>query len=65
MYQIAVWNRLHRLTRFAPSCQATHDDKSVESLFPQQMRHTGAGRFALSCTVQVNVLVLGKLGDLL
>ena len=32
MYQIALRNHLHRLTRFPPSCQTTGDNKSVEPL---------------------------------
>src|SRR5215472_7909785 len=60
MYQIAVWNSLHRLTRFAPSCQAAHDDKSVEPLLSQQICHTGARGFAQSSTVQVEILIPGK-----
>jgi hypothetical protein len=63
MYQIALRNHLHWLTRFSPSCQTTGDDKSVEPLLSQEIRHTGAGSFALSSTVKIDILVLGKPHD--
>ncbi len=63
MHQIGLWDGLHGFTGLAPSCQTAHDDEGAESLLPQQMRHTGAGGFALSSTVEVDVFVLGKSFD--
>jgi hypothetical protein len=63
MYQIALRNHFHWLTRFPPGGQTTGNNKSVESLLPQEIRHTGAGSFALSSTVKIDVLVLGKPHD--
>jgi hypothetical protein len=65
MYQIVIGDRLDGLTGFAPSREAADNHKGVESLLAKQMRHTGAGGFALSSTVQVDVLVLGKCLDFL
>ena len=56
---------LHGLAGFAPGCQATDDYEGVESLLAKEMRHTGAGGFALSSTVQVDVLIFGKRLDFL
>jgi hypothetical protein len=58
MHQIGLRDRLRGFPGLAPCCQAAHDDKRVESLLAEQMRHTGAGGFALSSTVEVNVFVL-------
>jgi hypothetical protein len=60
MNQIIVGNGLQRLSGVAPGGEPAYDDKSVESSFPQQVRHPGARGFALSSTVDVNVLILWK-----
>ncbi len=65
MYEIAVWNSLHRLAGFAPGDQPTSNHKSFETLFPQEICHTGARYFALSSAVKVDVLVPGKFRDFL
>ena len=39
---------LKRISGFAPSREAADDHKRIEPIFPQQMRHPGAGRFAQS-----------------
>jgi len=46
VYEIVRRHLLDRVAGFAPSRQAAHDYERVESLFPQQMRHTGARGFA-------------------
>jgi hypothetical protein len=51
MDEIGLWNGLDRISRFAPCSQAAYDDKGIKSLFSEQMRHTGAGRFADSGAV--------------
>ncbi len=60
MHEVARRHRFDRISGFAPGREAAHDDKRVESLLPQQMRHTGAGGFARSSTVQKDVLVPGE-----
>src|ERR1035438_6937915 len=64
LYQIVLRNRLDRLAGLAPGSQSADNHERVESFFPQQVRHPGAGRFARSSTVKINVLVLGKVLDL-
>ena len=64
LYQIVLRNRLHRFAGFAPGSQSADNHERVESFFPQQVRHPGAGRFARSSAVEINVLVLGKVLDL-
>lgn len=63
MHEVRRRDRLHRLTGLTPGRETADDDKRVESLFAQQIRHTGAGGFALSSTVEVDVFVLGKSFD--
>src|SRR5579863_3993072 len=63
MNEVGLRDRLDGFAGLAPGCQAAHDDKRVESLLAKQMRHTGAGGFALSSTVEVNVFVLGEVLD--
>lgn len=63
MHEVGLRDGLNGLTGLAPGGQTTNDDKRVESLIKQQMRHTGAGGFALSSTVEVDVFVLRKSFD--
>ena len=49
---------------FAPGSQPADNYVGVEPFFPQYMRHPGARGFACSSTVEVNVLVFGKVLDL-
>ncbi len=63
LYQIVLGNRLSRFPGLAPRGQSTDDHERVESFFPQQMRHPGAGRFARSSTVEINVFVFWKILD--
>lgn len=64
VHEVGLRDGLNRFTGLTPSCEATNDDKRVESLLAQQMRHTGAGGFALSSTVEVDVFILRKIFDL-
>ena len=57
--------RFNRLSRLSPCAQASDDHERVESMFPQHVRHTGAGGFARSSTVDINVFVLGQQLELL
>jgi hypothetical protein len=44
-----------------PPCRKTADDYvSVESLFAEQMRHTGTGGFARSGAVEEDQLIFGQ-----
>jgi hypothetical protein len=56
---------LERLTGLLPRGYAAHDHKRVESFFSQLQRHPGAGRFARSSTVEIDVPVFGKSLELL
>ncbi len=60
LYQIIPGYGLRRISSFAPGRQSADNYERVESVFPQHMRHPGAGRFALSSTVDINVFVLGQ-----
>src|ERR1700733_12523559 len=60
MYQIVMGHGFDRLSRFAPRRQAADDNEGVESLLAKQVRHTGAGGFALSSAIEVDVLILRK-----
>ena len=44
-----------------PGMQAAIDHERVESMFSQQVRHPGAGRFARSSTVEINLFVPGQM----
>jgi len=63
-HQIVLRYRLQRFAGLAPGRQSADNDERVESFFPQQVRHPGAGCFARSSTVKINVFVLGKVLDL-
>ena len=65
MYQVVARHGLDGLAGFAPRRQAADDDEGVESLLAKQVRHTGAGGFALSSTVEVDVLIFRKCRDFL
>ncbi len=60
MHQIVAGNDFHWLSGFAPGRQSADDHKRIESFFPQHMRHTGAGGFAHSSTVKIDIFVLGQ-----
>src|SRR5919197_247636 len=54
LHQILPRHRFNRLPGLAPRRQTTHDNERIESFFPQQMRHPGAGRFARPSPVEIN-----------
>jgi rubredoxin len=60
MHQVAAGHRFDRLPSLAPCRKPAHKYERVESFLAQQMRHTGARGFALSSTVEVDVLVFRK-----
>jgi hypothetical protein len=64
LHQIVLRHGFQWFAGLAPGSQAADDHERVESFFPQQVRHPGAGRFARSSTVKINVLVLGEVLDL-
>ncbi len=55
LHQVVVGHRLKRFSGFPPGRKSADDDKRVEAFFPQLQRHPGAGRFALSSTVQIDI----------
>ncbi|MCU1300017.1 MAG: hypothetical protein JWQ87_301 [Candidatus Sulfotelmatobacter sp.] len=59
-YQIVFWDGLHRFAGFPPCGQSAHNHERIEAPLPQQVRHTGAGCFARSSTVEINILLAGK-----
>src|SRR5580704_15221721 len=60
LHQIVLRHGFQWFAGLAPGSQAADDHERVESFFPQQVRHPGAGRFARSSTVKINVLSLGR-----
>jgi hypothetical protein len=54
---------LYGISGFAPGSQASDDHENFESQLLQLLRHTGAGGFALSSTVEINLLILGEILD--
>jgi hypothetical protein len=65
MNEVGCRNSLNGISGFAPGRQAPDDHKGVKPLFPKQMRHTGAGRFAYSSAVKIDVFAVGKIFDFL
>ena len=63
-HQIILGDGFERLPGLAPGGEPADDHERVEPFFPQQMRHPGAGRFACSSTVEVNVFIFRKSLDL-
>ena len=59
LYEVTRGYRLERLACLLPGSHPAHDNERVESLFPELQRHPGAGRFACSSTVDINVFILG------
>ena len=49
---------------FAPCGYTADDHERVESFVSQYVRHPGARGFARSSTVEINVLIFGKVLDL-
>jgi len=63
--QIVRRHGFRGLARLAPRSKPSNDHERIESLFPQRMRHTGAGGFTRSSTVKVDIFILGQLGNFL
>ena len=63
VHEVRLWNRFDGFAGLAPCGEAAHDDERVESLLAKQMRHTGAGGFAASSTVEVDVFIPWKGSD--
>ncbi len=61
--QVVFRDYFHRLASLTPSRQSADDYERVEAFFPQQVRHPGAGRFARSSAIQINIFVAGKVLD--
>jgi hypothetical protein len=57
MHQIIMGDRLYRLPGLAPRPKPADYHERIEPLLPQHVRHPGAGRFARSSAVHVNVFV--------
>ena len=57
LYQVAVEARAPAVGRPFSTRPTADDNERVESLFSQLQRHPGAGRFACSSAVEINVLV--------
>ena len=62
-YEIVGGNAFDGMSGFAPGAQASSDHKHFESELLQLMRHTGAGGFARSSAVEINLLLLGEVLD--
>jgi len=65
LYEVVFGYGLEVSARLAPGRQAADDDERVESFFPQQMRHPGAGRFARSSAVEIKFLIFRQVLDFL
>ncbi len=64
LHQIILRNGFQWLSGLAPCGQPSNDHERAESFFPQYMRHPGAGCFARSSTVEINILVFRKIFEL-
>ena len=64
MDQVIIRHRLQGFSCLAPGGEAADNDECVEASFSEHMRHPGARSFALSSTVDIDVLVLGQKLDL-
>ena len=61
MDEVVVWHRLEWFSCLTPGRQPPDDYERIESPFSQQVRHPGARGLARSSTVDVDVLILGKI----
>ena len=61
LYQIVCRHGLYFVSGFSPRRQAADNHKRVESLLPQEERHTGARALAQSSAIDINVFILGKI----
>src|SRR5258708_20852948 len=58
--QVGCGDLLYRVASFAPGGQTSSDDEGAEAVLSEYQRHTGAGSFALSSAIDVDVFVLGE-----
>jgi len=63
MDEIAFRHCFNGVACLAPGCQATDNHEGVETLFSEEVRHTGARCFAQSSAVEVDVFVFRKLSN--
>ncbi len=56
-HQVTLRHNFKRKSGFAPGGEAADHHVRVKSFFPQYVRHTGAGGFAHSSAVEVDLLV--------
>jgi hypothetical protein len=61
--EVVVGNSFEGVSGFAPGTEASGDDEYFEPELLELLRHTGAGGFALSSTVEINLLILGEVLD--
>src|SRR5579863_4580314 len=62
--QVVVGDAFDGLSGFAPGAEPAGDYVDFKSQLDQLLRHTGAGGFALSSAVEINLLILGEVLDL-
>lgn len=55
LHQVIMGDDLHWLSGFSPSRETALNDKRIETFFPELQRHPGAGRFACSSAIQIDV----------
>ena len=65
LHQVVPRHRLDGLACLPPGRKTADDHKRIKPLFPQQVRHPGAGRFSQSSAIQVDVAVARQVLDLL
>jgi len=54
-HQVVVGDDFNRLSGFSPGRETALNDKSIETLLSQLQRHPGAGRFARSSAIEIDV----------
>jgi hypothetical protein len=60
LHQVVGWHGFYRLASFAPGAQPSLNHERPKARLPEYQRHTGAGGFARSSAIDIDVLVLGK-----
>ncbi len=60
LHEVILGDRFHRFSGLAPGSQSADDHERVETFFAQYVRHPGAGRFARSSAVEVNIFIFGE-----
>lgn len=57
-HQVVLRYLLGRQAKLAPCAQTAYHHRCVEAFLTNQMRHTGAGGFVQSSTVQIDICAL-------